>query len=125
MQYTIAFEADTTKKRIHVKVSGPVDSARYVDDCIAFFRGIEAPWLYQRLVDFRDTTGTIRYEDAIRMEQYWASTPQAAHPIRTAVILKAEDELHRNQSMKLIFESHPVIGFLTEAEAVAWLDEVI
>ena len=125
MQYSVAFTTDHTKKRIRIKVSGPMESARYIDDCIAFFRSLEAPWLSQRLVDFRDATGAVKYEDIIRLEQYWASTPQKSHPIRTAAVLRGDDDMFRNQSMKLIFESHPVVGFLSEEEAVAWLDEAI
>ena len=123
MSYSVVFSVDEAKKRIHVKISGVVDSARYVDDCIAFFRSLDAPWLYQRFIDFRDSTGAIAYADIIRLEQYWASTPQASHPVRTAAVVRTESEMFRNQSMKLIFESHPVIGFLDEAEALAWLDE--
>ncbi len=125
MQYSVTFTADDTKKRVYVKVSGPMDSARYVDDCIAFFRSLDAPWLYQRFVDFRDSVGMVKYEDAIRLEQYWASTPQASYPVRTAAVLRGESDVFRNQSMKLIFESHPVVGFLDEDEALAWLDEAL
>ncbi len=123
MSYSVVFSVDEAKKRIHAQVSGVIDSARYVDDCIAFFRSLDAPWLYQRFIDLRQSTGAIAYPDIIRLEQYWASTPQAAHPIRTAVLVQGPNDMFRNPSMKLIFESHPVIGFLDEAEAVAWLDE--
>lgn len=123
MSYNVAFTVDEAKKRIHVKVHGAIDSARYVDDCIAFFRDMDAPWLYQRFIDFRDSTGPIAYEDIIRLEQYWASTPQAAHPIRTAAVVRGQSEMFRNQSVKMIFESHPVVGFLDPDEALAWLDE--
>ncbi len=122
MGYSVSFEVDEARRRIHVSVSGPIESARYVDDCIAYFRGMESPWLYQKLVDFRASTGTVDYGDIIRLEQYWASTPQPSPPARTAAVLSPEVGLARNQSVKMIFESHPVVGFLTLEEAVAWLD---
>ncbi len=64
MVYSVRFTVDEAKKRVYVKVAGPTESARYVDDCIAFFRRLDSAWLYQRLVDFRDAIGTVKYEDA-------------------------------------------------------------
>jgi hypothetical protein len=123
MLFKVTFNIDKAISRIYVKASGPVDSAGYIDTCIAFYKSIPSAWKYQRLVDLRETTGTINYADIIRLSQFWSSTPQSRNPVRTATLVATKEELSRNPSVSLLVPTHFVRAFLDEAEALVWLDE--
>jgi hypothetical protein len=123
MDYHVDFAIDEPKRRITVKAFGAMNSAAYVDSCIAFFKSVPDVCQYQRLVDLRETTGKIAFEDIIRLSTYWASSHQGAHPVRAATLVSTSEELNRGASMSLLINTHTLRSFLDEAEALTWLDE--
>ncbi len=114
---------DVQSRRVHFIAAGPIDSARMVDQQIAFLRSIEAPWLMDRIVDLRACTGNVGYEDLVRLSLYWSSIEaKAPRPIKVAVITTEAEQPGRRRTINLLFQNQAFACFADWADAVQWLE---
>ena len=122
MPYEVTFHVDEAKKRVTIKARGELESAAYIDDCIRIYKGLGQWWAYTKLMDTRDTTGAIGYEDIVRMSQFTSALPPNVTLARVARLRNSLQEA-KSASLKILFDSSEMETFVDEDAALAWLDE--
>jgi hypothetical protein len=101
-----------------------MDSRAYVDALIAWYQNIDSPWLYQRLVDLRSSTGSPAYEDLLRLSKFYRSVQSFNDSQKIALIVSNQNDLARTPSLNLLFGTFPIMAFLDEADAFSWLAQM-
>ena len=121
--FSITTRPDLVRLRLETVCSGPIDSAAFVDDQIAHFRRMDAPWLFDRLVDLTACSGFVAYEDLARMARYWETIIRLApRPLRNAVVSDNRMVAARMPTVDLLYRNQEFRAFADRAEAEAWLD---
>ncbi len=121
--FAITVTRDVDRRRLDFLVTGPMDSARFIDEEIAALQACEAPWLYDRLIDLRDCEGHVRYDDIDRLANYWNTVAyQAPRPVRVAVLTRNRLVTARLPLVDGLFSKHHMCAFDDLAAAQAWLD---
>ncbi len=121
--FSIVTTQDVARLRLETVCTGPIDSVAFVDDQIAHFRRMDAPWLFDRLVDLTACTGFVAYEDLARMARYFDTIIRLApRPLRNAVVSDNRMVAARMPTVDLLFRNQEFRAFSTRAEAEAWFD---
>ncbi len=121
--FSIITTQDVARLRLETVCSGPINSMVFVDDQIAHFRRMDAPWLFDRLVDLKACTGFVAYEDLARMARYFDTIIRLApRPLRNAVVSDNRMVAARMPTVDLLFRNQEFRAFGTRAEAEAWFD---
>lgn len=117
---TIALEA--SRGWVRTKGYGPIDSAAYVDNSIAFFKTLEDPWRYHSLVDWSQCTGFVVYEDLFRLAASWAPyLHRMTAPRKIAVVSVNRLTVARMPSVDQLFPGQIYRPFATVVDAESWL----
>ena len=116
------FALDEAHDLIRVEANGPMRSADFIDQSIAFFASLDEPWRYHRLNDLSHATGFVNYEDLSRMAAYWA--PLAQHittPRKVAIVTESRLVEARIPTVNQLYVAQPHRVFPTLPQAEAWL----
>ncbi len=123
IDFTITVTRDADRRRLDFVVTGPMDSARFIDEEIAALQACGTPWLFDRLIDLRDCEGHVRYEDIDRLAQYWNTVAyQAPRPVKIAVVTRNRLVTARLPLVDGLFSKHHMCAFNDLSVAEAWLD---
>ncbi len=107
---------------VQIATSGTIVSRTFADRYLAYYNGLAEPWLHHRLVDFRDSTGYMVYDDVIRLSHFW--TPHVCRfpsPRKVAVVNASRLVVARLPTADQLFSGQHHRAFDTVAEAEAWL----
>ena len=110
-------------RRLDLIVSGPMESARFIDEEIAALEATGAPWLFDRLIDLRQCQGHVTYDDINRLADYWNRLAyQAPRPVKVAVVTHNKLVTARLGLMDQMFKNHVMVAFDAPEPALAWID---
>ena len=113
---------DEPQKLITMRFKGAQTSAYYTDRIISAYEVIDRPWLYRRLMDYRNCETSISFPDLERMAVYWAELTRGENSLHYVAIL-ATDALTRvrpatysplfpNQQIRTFSELHHALDWL-------------
>ena len=113
---------DEPQKLITMRFKGAQTSAYYTDRIISAYEVIDRPWLYRRLMDYRNCETSISFPDLERMALYWAELTRGENSLHYVAIL-ATDALTRvrpatysplfpNQQIRTFSELHHALDWL-------------
>ncbi len=120
-QVTGRVEADT--RRIVFGIRGQIDSRVLIDRLIEIYSGIDAPWTYDRVFDYRRSDGLVEHADVDRIAQWWAAriAPDCART-KVAIIVNNPLDLLRARTVSDQFPKDDRRTFLSLDDALVWLD---
>jgi len=113
---------DEPQKLITMRFKGAQTSTYYTDRIISAYEVIDRPWLYRRLMDYRNCETSISFPDLERMAVYWAELTRGENSLHYVAIL-ATDALTRvrpatysplfpNQQIRTFSELHHALDWL-------------
>ncbi len=121
-QVTGRVEPET--RRIVFSIRGQIDSRVLVDRFIEIYAGVDAPWTYDRVFDYRRSDGLVELVDIDRIADWWAAhIPADAPRTKVAVIVNNPLDLVRARSVSDQFPKDDRQTFLSLDDALSWLDE--
>ncbi len=110
--------------RIVFSVRGEIDSHALIDRYIEIYAGIDAPWTYDRVFDYRRSDGLVELADVDRIAEWWAAhVPADAPRTRVAVIVNNPLDLLRARSVGDQFPNEERQTFLSLDDALSWLGQ--
>ncbi len=122
--FQVAGRVEPDTRRIVFSVRGEIDSRVLIDRYIEIYSGIDAPWTYDRVFDYRRSDGLVAHADVARIAQWWASQIDAACPhTRVAIIVNNPLDLLRARGVGDLFPREERRTFLSIDDALSWLDE--
>ena len=122
--FQVAGRVEPDTRRIVFSVRGEIDSRILIDRYIEIYSGIETPWTYDRVFDYRRSDGLVEHADVTRIAQWWASHIDADCPLtRVAIIVNNRLDLLRARGVGDLFPREERRTFLSIDDALSWLDE--
>ena len=122
--FSLTSVMDRPHSRIYLTAMGEMDSAGFVDAYIAETNTVREPWRFNRLVDLRDCSGHVDFDDFVRLRKYWAPLMHfATGPLKTAVVTQNSRTEGRMPVVSMLLEGHDIQTFHDIAVAEAWLDQ--
>ena len=120
-QVTGRVEPDT--RRIVFSIRGQIDSRVLIDRLIEIYSGIDAPWTYDRVFDYRRSDGIVEHADVDRIAQWWAARidPDCGRT-KVAIIVNNPLDLLRARTVSDQFPKDDRQTFLSLDDALVWLD---
>jgi len=110
--------------RIVFSIRGQIDSRVLIDRFIEIYNGVDAPWTYDRVFDYRRSDGLVEHADVGRIAAWWAGhIPDDAPHTKVAVIVNNPLDLVRARSVGDQFPKDDRQTFLSLDDALSWLDE--
>lgn len=123
--FSLTSVTDQARGRIYLTATGELDSAGFVDSYIATMKKLREPWRYTRLVDLRNSTGHVEFDDFVRLSKYWAPLLHFADGrLKTAVVTLNSRTEGRMPVVSMLMEGHDIQTFNDLTAADAWLDRV-
>lgn len=121
-QVTGRVEPET--RRIVFSIRGQIDSPVLIDRYIEIYTGVDAPWTYDRVFDYRRSDGLVELADIDRIAEWWAAHIPADAPVtKVAVIVNNPLDLVRARSVGDQFPNEERQTFLSLDDALSWLEE--
>ncbi|GGZ45931.1 hypothetical protein GCM10011273_35700 [Asticcacaulis endophyticus] len=106
-----------------MRIIGNMKSTNLVDQIFSAARKLDRPWAWRRLIDLRDFTGFIEFEDIEHLAKRWQFlTRDVIHKGRTAIVSKSALDLARVSTITPLFPDEIFRGFESFDEAVDWLE---
>jgi len=123
-RFQVAGRVEPETRRIVFSIRGQIDSRLLIDRYIEIYSGIDAPWTYDRVFDYRRSDGIVEHVDIARMAQWWAEHIDPACGVtRVAVIVNNPLDLLRARGVGEQFPKDDRQTFLSLDDALSWLDE--
>ncbi len=120
--FTVTASHDAARRRLDMVATGPMDSARFIDEEIAALKACGSPWLFDRLIDLRGCAGHVHYDDIERLAAYWNPIAyQAPRPVKVAVVTHNRLVIARLPLADGLFNKHHMQAFEDMAPALEWL----
>ncbi len=123
MQAYLKVTIDESMRLITLRLKGAEASAVYTELLLSAYDGIDKPWLYNRLLDYRQFSGLLDYSDVERLAQNWAE--RVAGQVYTAkVAILTFDALTpvRAAGFAHLFPNNTVRSFDELHTALNWLN---
>ncbi len=121
--FHLSTRIDEARKLIIFAVSGQIGSTALTDRLIAAYSGIEAPWTYDRLFDYRRSEGVVHFDEIRRLAAWWQDrTGGVSYHSRVAVIVTNPFDQARVHIVSELFPNETRGSFFTLDEALDWLD---
>ncbi|WAC47931.1 hypothetical protein OVA03_14675 [Asticcacaulis sp. SL142] len=122
-RYRFRVRLDPKRRLVIVRIIGNMKSANLVDQIFSAARKLDRPWAWRRLIDLRDFTGFIEFEDIEHLAKRWQFlTRDVIHKGRTAIVSKSALDLARVSTITPLFPDEIFRGFESFDEAVDWLE---
>ncbi len=122
--FSITFTADADARRVEVRVAGPMDSARYVDEVVAYFSARLDEIQYDRLVDLSRCRGYASYDDLQRLAAFWTRSLMGASRTVKVAAVTTNSLIHaRMPTVDLMSRAETRRAFTEVAAAREWLDD--
>lgn len=125
------FLVNTERRIIIMRPIGDLSARDFIDQSIAVYAGVEAPWTYNRLNDVRRFTGYLSDTDLAEMAANWRrlTDGQDYHAHVAIVSLDVLDRVRipsvspmfPNETMCLFSDYHEAMGWLTAADRAQYL----
>jgi hypothetical protein len=122
--FQVTGRAEPDRRRIVFSIRGHIDSRVMIDRFIEIYSGVDSPWTYDRVFDYRRSDGLVEYPDVLRLADWWAGyiDPDCGRR-RVAVIVNNPLDLVRARATGGLFPKDEVQSFLSLDDALSWLDE--
>ncbi|WP_189489236.1 hypothetical protein [Asticcacaulis endophyticus] len=122
-RYRFRVRLDPKRRLVIVRIIGNMKSTNLVDQIFSAARKLDRPWAWRRLIDLRDFTGFIEFEDIEHLAKRWQFlTRDVIHKGRTAIVSKSALDLARVSTITPLFPDEIFRGFESFDEAVDWLE---
>ncbi|WKL57686.1 hypothetical protein Q1W73_01505 [Asticcacaulis sp. ZE23SCel15] len=122
-RYRFRVRLDPKRRLVIVRITGNMKSTNLVDQIFSAARKLDRPWAWRRLIDLRDFSGFIEFEDIEHLAKRWQFlTRDVIHKGRTAIVSKSALDLARVSTITPLFPNEIFRGFESFDEAVDWLE---
>lgn len=122
--FQVAGRVEPGMRRIVFSIRGQIDSRVLVDRYIEIYSGIEAPWTYDRVFDYRRSDGIVEFADVERIAQWWAAHIAPDAPVtKVAIIVNNPLDLLRARGAGDLFPKDERRTFPSLDDALSWLGE--
>ncbi|MDC7676195.1 hypothetical protein [Asticcacaulis machinosus] len=122
-RYRFRVRLDPKRRLVIVRIIGNMKSTHLVDQIFSAARKLDRPWAWRRLIDLRDFSGFIEFEDIEHLARRWQFlTRDVIHKGRTAIVSKSPLDLARVSTIAPLFPDEIFRGFDSFDEAVDWLE---
>jgi len=123
VQAYVKVSVDEPMRLITLKLKGAESSAFYTEQLLTAYDGIEQPWLYNKMMDYRQFTGLIEYSDVIRLAEDWARRVEGqVYASRVAFLTFDPLTPARAASFTSLFPNTSVRSFDELHPALSWLN---
>jgi len=120
----VAFSIDEARKTLILRYIGDISGDRLYAQVLDYIHTVEAPWLYDFLVDTRRFDGVIQAADTEHIGQLWAGLAQGRDKGRRIAVVSTDPLIHARKSLRdAIFPHRRSAVFTTMDEALEWLAE--
>ncbi len=118
----VAFSIDETRMTLILRYIGNISGDRLYAQVLDHLRSVDAPWLYDFLVDTRRFDGVIQAADTENIGRQWAELAQGRDAGRRIVVVSSDPLVHARKSLRdAIFPYRTSAVFETMDEALEWL----
>jgi hypothetical protein len=118
----VAFSIDEPRKTIILRYIGDITGDRLYAQVLEYIHTVEAPWLYDFLVDTRRFDGVIRAADTEKLGRLWAELAQGRDAGRRIAVISSDPLVRARKSLRDAIFPHRTSGvFDTMDEALEWL----
>lgn len=116
---------DHDLKLISMRLKGSEASAYYVDRMLAGYDGIDAPCLYDWLLDYRQFSGIIEGQDVERLAQHWRDLADG-QSAGSKIAVVTDDVLTpaRANAFRHLFPKDEIRTFHDLNTALVWLKHI-
>ncbi|ESQ94315.1 hypothetical protein [Asticcacaulis benevestitus] len=113
---------DEPQKLVTMRFKGAQSSQYYTERIINAYGLIDRPWLYRRLMDYRNCETSMSFPDVERMAVYWADLTRGQNSLHYVAIL-ATDALTRARTSTYshLFPNQDIHTFTELHDALDWL----
>ncbi len=119
---SVGVAVDSRKKIIIFRLRGNASSGEMADKAQIAYDSLEAPWEHHRLIDLRNFTSLLAYEDIERMAEQWAEVCHGRESLtRTAVVNPDILSSARAKVYDHLFPNVEIRVFTCFDEALDWL----
>jgi hypothetical protein len=120
--YRTNFFVDKDRNILIFRVIGAMPSAEVVEALFAGYATVEAPWTYNRLMDFRRFEGLVDFADVERISTRWAEMiRECDYQSKVAVVSHDALDKVRVPTASPLFPRETLCHFSDYHEAMAWL----
>lgn len=114
---------DDSMRLITIRLRGSDTSAYYADKMMTAYEGVQNPWTYNRLLDYRTFSGIIEAEDVERLAAHWASVTEGhTYSAKIAVLTKDVLTPKRANGFGYLFPQDTIRIFDDLHTALDWLN---
>ena len=122
--FRISARVDESQHLIVFNISGDIDSQALVDKWIETYAGLEKPWLYDRLLDYRRADGLVDVNELERFAVWWeARTRGVKYSLKAAIIVNNPLDARRVHTVDGLFPHDIRESFGSLDDALTWLQE--
>ena len=119
----VAFSIDELRKTLIFRYIGDISGDRLYAQALDHIQTVEAPWLYDFLVDTRRFDGVIRAGDTERFGRQWADLAQGRDAGRRIAVVSRDPLIRARKNLRDAIFCHRQSGvFATMDEALEWLE---
>ena len=119
---SVSIAVDNRKKIIIFRLRGNASSGDMADKAQVAYDSVEQPWAYNRLIDLRNFTSLLAYEDIERMAEQWAEVCHGRECLtKTAVVNPDTLSVARAKAYGHLFPNVEIKVFTCFDEALDWL----
>ncbi len=118
----VAFSIDEPRKTLIFRYIGDLSGDRLYAQALDHLHTVEAPWLYDFLVDTRRFDGVIQASDTETFGRSWADLAQGRDAGRRIAVVSSDPLIRARKSLRdAIFPHRTSDVFATMDEALEWL----
>ena len=119
---SVGVAVDSRKKIIIFRLRGNAGSGDMADKAQMAYDSVDAPWTFHRLIDLRNFTSLLAYEDIERMAEQWAKVCHGRESLtKTAVVNPDTLSSVRAKAYGHLFPNVDIRVFTCFDEALDWL----
>lgn len=121
LKFRLSHRLDEARNRLYFIMRGAFDSRVFVDGVIDVYARLDRPWRYDRLFDYRHSSGTPDFAELQRLAQWWAElTQNADYHGRVAILTTDALDRVRAPIADALFPKDVRRVFAHESEALDW-----
>ncbi len=118
----VTFSIDEASRTLVFRYIGDLTGDQLYAQIIEHIQTVEAPWLYDFLVDARRLEGVIQASDTEAFGRWWAEYAQGNDAGRRIAVVSSDPLIHARKSLRDAIFPHRTSGvFDTMDEAQDWL----
>lgn len=122
--FRISARVDEDQHLIVFNISGDIDSKALIDKWIETYAGLEKPWQYDRLLDYRRADGLVDVNELERFAVWWEDrTLGVNYSLKAAIIVNNPLDARRVHTVDGLFPHDIRESFGSLDDALTWLHE--